>query len=180
MKTIAIAIVALMIASVYGQSTEQRQKASEYKCSFSGKLLSQNGSRQTNWQTSWGSYDKSKTRGQSYLYTFRLNSKTQETFKVESYFMAAANRKTFACAKEEFDITLTRGITTNVVVSSPLLSSREENYSSIGYRRKEGGKIVGVIGRLKKDGVIVKTYCSMMPWAKMAWQDDITVTKLED
>ena len=140
MKTFLIAAsLVLAFAHAYGQNAEQRLKANEFKCSFSGKLLAQNGTRQTNWQTSWGSYDKSKTRGQSYLYTFRLNSKTQETFQVESFFMAAKDRKTFACAKDEFDITLTRGVTTNVVVTSPLLSSREENYSAIGYRRKEGG-----------------------------------------
>ena len=34
---------------------------------------------------------------------------------------------------------------------------------------------MGVIGRLKKDGVIVKTHCSMSPWKKMAWQDEIEI-----
>ena len=180
MKTLTALIAVLSVALAYGQSAEQRLKANEFKCSFSGKMLSQNGSKHVNWRDVYGYSDVSKTRGQSYLYTFRLNSKTQETFTVESYFMASADRKTFACAKDVFDITLTRGFTTNVVVASPLLSSREVNWGTGEYRYKCGGKIVGVIGRLKKDGVIVKTYCTMKPWEKMAWQDDIPIIKMEN
>jgi hypothetical protein len=86
--------------------------------------------------------------------------------------MASGNRDVFAFAKDQFDVELRRGFSTNVVVNSPLLMSEEYG------RRNYGASVVGVIGRLKKDGVIIKTHCSMAPWRKMAWQDEIEIREL--
>lgn len=168
-------LTALSMVCLFAQSKEQRQKANEFKCSFSAKLLSQNGTRLEHWRTDYGSYDKSKKRGQSYQYSIRLNSSTQETFTVETYFMAANGQKTYACASNSMDIVLNRGFTTNVVVNSPLIYSRKAEYKALGYREKEGGKIVGIIGRLKKDNVIIKTYCTMSPWNKISWEEIIPI-----
>ena len=44
---------------------------------------------------------------------------------------------------------------------------------------KEGAAVVGAIGRLKKDGVIIKTYYSMGPWEKMSWQPEIELVKVK-
>jgi hypothetical protein len=165
-KSALVVVSVLMGGIVFGQSIEQRQKADEYKCSFSCKMIGQSGKE--NKKNTHGTR-RSKTRGISYQYSLRLNSKTQEVFTVETYFMASGNRDVFAFAKDEFDVELRRGFSTNVVVSSPLLMSEEYG------RRNYGAKVVGVIGRLKKDGVIVKTHCSMSPWKKMAWQDEIEI-----
>ncbi len=168
-----------MSGLVFAQSREQRQKANEYKCSFSGKMISQRGTTRTNWQ--WGAYsDKSKTRGQTFQYTLRLNSKTQEVFTVETYFMASQDRRTFPFSKDVQEIELRHGFTTNMVVCSPMLHSRKINDTYWGGKKEEyGAKVVGVIARLKKDNVIIKTYCSMAPWKKMAWNDDIKVEEID-
>ena len=174
-KNALVVVSVLMGGIVFGQSIEQRQKADEYKCSFSCKMIGQSGteskSKVRNRSRASG-YARSKERGISYQYSLRLNSKTQEVFTVETYFMASANRDVFAFAKDEFEVELSRGFSTNVVVSSPLLKLEERG------RHSYGASVVGVIGRLKKDGVIVKTLCSMSPWKKMAWQDEIEMKNI--
>lgn len=172
-RTLLLAIV-FMTGLVFAQSSEQRQKANEYKCSFSCKMVGQSG-RESKWRSG---FSRSKTRGQSYQYSIRLNSMTQEIFTVETYFMASANRDVFAFAKDEQEIELVRGFSTNIVVCSPQLSSHSWGGMGVVKKRNYGANVVGVIGRLKKDGVIIKTHCSMAPWRKMAWQDEIEIREL--
>ena len=172
---------AAIIIPLFAQSKEQRRKAQEYKCSFSGKMLAQRGSRKTNWQ--WAGYsDRSKSNGQVFQYTIRLNSKTQEVFTVESYFMASMDRRTFPFAKDEIEVELRHGFTTNIVIESPMLHLRKINdsYWTGGKHQEYGAKVVGVVARLKKDNVIIKTFCSMAPWRKMAWQDDLKIEEISD
>lgn len=173
-KSALVVVSVLMGGIVFGQSIEQRQKADEYKCSFSCKMIGQSGKEKRGKVNKKNTHvtRRSKTRGISYQYSLRLNSKTQEVFTVETYFMASGNRDVFAFAKDQFDVELRRGFSTNVVVNSPLLMSEEYG------RRNYGASVVGVIGRLKKDGVIIKTHCSMAPWRKMAWQDEIEIREL--
>lgn len=171
-KNALVVVSVLMGGIVFGQSIEQRQKADEYKCSFSCKMIGQSGKESKRGSSG---FERSKTRGISYQYSLRLNSKTQEVFTVETYFMASANRDVFPFAKDEFEVELRRGFSTNVVINSPLLSSYSRGGMGGVKKYNSGANVVGVIGRLKKDGVIIKTHCSMSPWKKMAWQDEIEI-----
>lgn len=178
--------------SASAQTREQRIKANEYKCSFSGRCLaSKGGDRHTSDYGILG-YSKSKSKGLDCFYSLRLNSKTQEVFTIETVFMAKQNKKTFPFAKSEMEVTLRRGFTTNIVVTSPELTlTKRKIMNGSGQATccpgsrfytytysKEGAAVVGAIGRLKKDGVIIKTYYSMAPWEKMSWQSSIDLVEL--
>ena len=187
----------IMVAGVFGafgQSREQRMKANEFKCRFEGYwLASKNSSKHTSDYGIMGS-STTKSKGLDCFYTLRLNSKEKETFTVETYFVAKQDKKTFPFAKDEVEVTLRRGFTTNIVVKSPELTLTTRRIlngrvqiacctSTYSYKKsEEGAKIIGAIGRLKKDGVIIKT-CVMGPCLggdKMAWQPSIELVKVKD
>ena len=188
-------VAALLAANAaFGQSREQRMKANEFKCSFQGRCqAAQGGDRHT---ADYGvlGYSKTKSRSMDCFYTIRLNSKQQETFTVETIFMAKQDKRTFPFAKNEVEVTLTRGFTTNIVVTSPELTMIKRKIMSGGGQAtrcpasqfytysysEEGSSVVGAFARLKKDGVIIKTWSSMTPWTKMAWQPTVKLTEPRD
>ena len=192
---VCVAICIILAGNVmYGQSREQRAKATEFKCSFQGRCqTAKGGDRHTSDYGVLG-YSKSKSRSLDCLYTLRLNSKQTETFTVETYFMAKQDKRTFPFAKNEVEVTLTRGFTTNIDVTSPELTMVKRKIMSGSGRTgccpasgfytysysEEGSTVAGAFARLKKDGVIIKTWCSMAPWAKMAWNPKIDIIAPKD
>ena len=188
---LSLAVVVVAVHAASGQSREQRKKADEFKCSFQGRCqASKGGDRHT---ADYGvlGYSKTKSRGIDCFYTIRLNSKQQETFTVETFFMAKQDKRTFPFAKDEVEVTLTRGFTTNIVVTSPELTLVKRKIMSGGGQAtrcpasqfytysysEEGSSVAGAFARLKKDGVIIKTWSSMTPWTNMAWQPTVKITE---
>lgn len=189
-------VVILMAATFTGfaQSREQRLKANEFKCSFDGRYQTAKGGDKHTADYGILGYSKSKSRGIDCFYTLRLNSKAKETFTIETIFMAKQDKRTFPFAKDEVEVTLTKGFTTNVVVTSPELTKVKRKImsgsgqitcctSAYTYSySEEGSSVAGAIGRLKKDGIIIKTWCSLRSsdWTKLAWQPTIELTEPKD
>ena len=186
--------IVLCIAA-FGQSREQRLKANEFKCRFEGYWLASKGSSKHTSDYGIMGSSTTKSKGLECFYTLRLNSgKSREVFTVETYFMAKQDKKTFPFAKDEVEVALRRGFTTNIVVKSPELTMTTRKMlngtvqiacctSVYSYKKSEtGAKVIGAIGRLKKDGVIIKT-CVMgacVGGEKMAWKPSIELVEVKD
>ena len=188
--SLAVGLLTVHVAS--GQSREQRLKADEFKCSFQGRCQAAKGGERHTSDYGILGFSKTKSRSIDCFYTLRLNSKKQETFTIETIFMAKQDKKTFPFARDEVEVTLTRGFTTNIVVTSPELTmvkrkimngSSQITCCTTAYTysySEEGASVAGAFARLKKDGVIIKTWSSMTPWIKLAWQPTVKLTEPKD
>lgn len=189
---LSLAVVSLAVHVVSGQNREQRMKANEFKCSFQGRCQAAKGGDRHTADYGVLGFSKTKSRSIDCFYTLRLNSKQQETFTIETIFMAKQDKRTFPFAKNEVEVTLTKGFTTNIVVTSPELTmvkrkimngSTQITCCTTAYTysySEEGSSVAGAFARLKKDGVIIKTWSSMAPWIKMAWQPTVKLTEPKD
>ena len=179
MKTTLLVLMTAIaaFAGVYGQSAEQKQMRDKFPVSMDAKRLRQVGTKENTWKTDYGSFDKEIATAQEFQVSLRSRLKTDEDFSIETVYMAVAKKRTFPWSKSETNITLRAGTAMQVKVRSPIVKSRDTNYAALGERYKQGAHIIGAFIRLKKDGVIIRTWTSHQAWAKMLWAPEV---KIED
>jgi len=168
------------IAGVYGQSVEQRQMRDKFPVSMEARRLRQVGKKENSWKTDYGSFDKEIATAQEFQVSLRSRLKTDEDFTIEAIYMAVAQKRTFPWSKSETNITLRAGTSMQVKMSSPVVKSRDTNYAALGERNKSGAHIIGAFIRLKKEGVIIRTWSANTSWAKMSWQPEIKIEPHDD
>ncbi len=168
-------IAVATVAGAYGQSAEQRQMRDKFPVSMDAKRLRQVGKKENSWKTDYGSFDKEIATAQEFQVNLRSRLKTDEEFSIETIYMAVANKRTFPWSKSETNITLRAGVSMQVNVKSPVVKSRDTNYAALGERYKEGAHIIGAFIRLKKNGVIIRTWTSNYAWTKMLWEPEIKI-----
>ena len=163
----SVAVLTVLAAlCATAQSREQKAKASETPCVFDVKPLSSKGAQE-------GYTTRTKSKALSYRAFIRSNAKEEVAFSLEAVYMAVRDKRTLPLSRNEFFFTLAPGCATNLVFESPMLESTE--YGRGVAARNTGFKILGAIARLKRDGVVVKNYCSNYAWKKIAWNEKIDV-----
>lgn len=177
MTTAILVVVAVSASVAIGQSAEQRQIRDKFPVSMDARRLRQTGTKENTWKTDYGSFDKEIATAQEFQVSLRSRLKTDEEFTIEAVYMAVAKKRTFPWSKSETNVTLRAGTSIQVKMTSPIVKSRDTNYAALCERYKDGAHIIGAIIRLKKDGVIIRTWTSSYPWTKMSWQPEI---KIED
>ena len=172
--------VAISASLAIGQSAEQRQMRDKYPVSMDARRLRQTGTKENTWKTDYGSFDKEIATAQEFQVSLRSRLKTDEDFTIEAVYMAVAKKRTFPWSKSETNVTLRAGTAMQVTMTSPVVKSRDTNYAALGERYKDGAHIIGAFIRLKKEGVIIRTWTSNYSWTKMAWQPEIKIDDHSD
>ncbi len=186
--------VVIMPAILSAQSVEQKKMQRLYPVQFDVKLVANDGYKRNlenrQLEANLGSYDKVQVKLMVYSARLRSYLKRAEEFSIESIWMT---NRGIPCARDEYPITLFSGVATNIVIASPAVTSRDTHKVTItgkwvnqdgvvtGYDykvsdSKSGTRLLGAIIRLKKNGVVIRTWCQINTWRKIAWTTDFKVT----
>ena len=132
--------------------------------------------RDTTWQTSWGSYDKSARRSVAVSIDVRNLESEPVDIIVQTFFIAKGVGR--GAAPYVFDrqldkISLAPKVMTNLVHASCQITARDENYEALGLRYVKGAKVDGYIVRVVAEGQVIKTDASSVKYRKVGKTIDV-------
>ena len=205
---LAVLLVSSTTTTAWPQSAIQRRMAQEYPIMLTATFKGNAGQKTVNHQVGGieqrlGAKDKVRTKVMNYDVRVTSNAKKGvERFSFEAITMARIGKKEFPCHMESFPIALMAKSGTNIMVRSAAATSRDvvkvditgvrETYNvrtgetlnrSYDYNKsahKEGAVIKGMIFRVKKNGVIIRTWCSdpSAAWKEIAWKQDVETAEV--
>ena len=133
-------------------------------------------SRDTNWQTYYGSYDRTETSKRSMVCTITSRSGGYQRARLQCLFLTrdVAGARDLLYEIVADDLVNLGPQVTKTVVAGGITQQTDEKYIMLGLRVKEGAKYVGWTWRaIDAQGRICAVYSSSPAYDRYAWQAPI-------